>query len=157
MSSTKNSKGKNGKDKKSKNNVGKTIGKTAGITGKTISGISSNNIWVPIFSAFIGIFIFICIPYAANNLNKPIAAAALNVIPSGVILGYFILDTEFDSYFKSLVFVPAFNVIVNVITYLLFKYAFVSAFWALTINVSCWILLVIGCYFIPSSSIPSFI
>ena len=43
MSSTKNGKGKNGKDKgkgKSKNNVGKTIEKTAGITGKTISGIS---------------------------------------------------------------------------------------------------------------------
>lgn len=152
MNSTKNSNGK-GKGK-SKNNVRKTIGKT---TGKTISGISSNNIWIPIFSAFIGIVVFICIPYAANNLNKPIAAASLNVIPNGVILGYFILDTEFDSYFKSLVFVPAFNVIVNVITYLLFKYAFVSAFWALTINVSCWILLVIGCYFIPSSSIPSFI
>jgi hypothetical protein len=109
----------------------------------TISGISQYNILIPIFSAIIGMIVFICIPYTANHFSKPFTAAALNIIPNGIILGYFVLDTEFDTYFKSLVFVPAFNVAVNIITYLLFSYKIVSAFWALTLNISAWILLVI--------------
>jgi hypothetical protein len=144
-------------DKKSNKKGDKKSGKKNIINYNTISGINKNNILIPIFSSIIGILVFICIPYAANHLKKPYTAAALNIIPSGVILGYFILETEFDVYFKSLVFVPAFNVFINIITYGLYKYGYVSAFWALTMNVSAWILLVIGSYIIPPKYIPNFI
>jgi hypothetical protein len=153
---------KNGKkgDKKSNKQSGKksdkkVIKKNIINNNNTISGVNKNNILIPIFSSIIGILVFICIPYAANQLNKPFTAAALNVIPNGMILGYFVLETQFETYFKSLIFVPSFNVIINIITYGLYKYCGVTPFWALTINILAWVMLVISSYIIPAKYIPS--
>jgi hypothetical protein len=142
-------------DKKSNKKGDKKSGKKNIINYNTISGINKNNILIPIFSSIMGILVFICIPYAANQLNKPFTAAALNVIPNGMILGYFVLESQFETYFKSLIFVPSFNVFINIITYGLYKYCGVTPFWALTINILAWVMLVISSYIIPAKYIPS--
>jgi len=116
----------------------------------TISGLNKNNVIIPIASAVVGILIFSLIPYIVNNINLPLTGAALNVIPNGIILGYFITDVEFDSYFRGIIFAPIFNVVCNIATYALYKYMNLTPFFALTMNISLWILFVIGSLFVTN-------
>jgi len=114
----------------------------------TISGISKNNIWIRFASAAIGILVYVLIPYISNISGKPYTGAVLNMVPNGIILGFFILESDFDAYFRGLVFVPLFNVIVNIITYGLYKYYNISPQLALSLNVGAWIVVVIITLFI---------
>ena len=107
--------------KKSKNKNNKNIKDY-----DTVSGLNSKtaSIYIISISVFLGIVIFAMIPFVSNRLNKPITSSILNVIPNGMILGFFIVDKNFDIYFKSLnqIFV-AFLIVCGVHTGAFFQYS----------------------------------
>lgn len=141
---------KSGKKGKKNSKTSKTSTSTSASTNNnaTVSGLNQNNIIIPIVSACVGIIIFSLIPYVVNHVHLPLTGAALNVIPNGIILGYFITDVEFENYFKGIILAPAFNVVVNILTYALYKLANFSPFWTLTVNISLWLLFVFASLFV---------
>jgi hypothetical protein len=122
------SKGKN----KSKPNVKTTKAKT------TISGLPRSAWITTIIAAFTGLFVFLLGPYFVNKLNAPMTAALVNIIPNGVIMALFIGENDFEKYFKDLVFAPAFNVVLNALTYFLFNRGYLNALWAIIFEICFW-------------------
>lgn len=116
----------------------------------TISGldIQTSSTYIHIISAAIGIFVFFFVPLLANFVDKPITAVILNVIPNTLILAFFIVDTEIEPYLFASIFSPLFNVIDNIISYVLYIYLKVTPSIALWSNVILWILVVFISYFI---------
>jgi hypothetical protein len=115
---------------------------------ETISGLNNKtaSIYITIISIFLGIVIFAMIPFVSNTLNKPITSSILNVVPSGMILGFFIIDKNFDVYFKSLILSPLFNVILDAIIYIMYKYLNIPAIISITSGIIIWLILLILSY-----------
>ena len=86
------------------------------------------------------------IPFVSNRLNKPITSSILNVVPTGMILGFFIVDKNFDVYFKSLILSPLFNTILDSIIFIMYKYLNVSAIISITTGIVIWLILLILSY-----------
>ncbi len=115
---------------------------------ETISGLNSktDSIYITFISVFLGIVIFATIPFVSNILNKPITSSILNGIPTGIILGFFIIDKNFDIYFKSLILSPLFNVILDTIIFIMYKYLNISAIISITTGIVFWLILLILSY-----------
>ena len=97
-------------------------------------------------SISLGIIIFVAIPYIANKVQRPMTSAFLNVVPNGMILGFFIDKEKFVKYFLGLIFAPAINPVLNTCAYIMYdKYGF-TAVWCLTINILIWALMVVVAY-----------
>ena len=105
----------------------------------TISGLPRSAWITTIIAAFTGLFVFLLGPYLVNKLNAPMTAALVNVIPNGVIMALFIGENEFEKYFKDLVFAPAFNVVLNALTYFLFNRGYLNALWAIIFEICVWL------------------
>jgi hypothetical protein len=114
----------------------------------TISGLNNKTAsrYITAISIFLGIVIFAMIPFVSNRLNKPITSSILNVVPSGMILGFFIVDKNFDIYFKSLILSPLFNVILDAIIFIMYKYFNISAIISITTGIIIWLILLILSY-----------
>jgi hypothetical protein len=129
------------KIKKNKNNKNiKDYETVSGLNNKTAS------IYITCISVFLGIVIFAMIPFVSNRLNKPITSSVLNVVPTGMILGFFIIDKNFDIYFKSLILSPLFNVILDAIIFIMYKYLNISAIISITFGIIIWLILLILSY-----------
>jgi hypothetical protein len=117
-------------------------------TAATISGLDyiHANVLVNIISITLGIIIFALIPYVANNIRKPITSAILNVVPNGMILGYFIVAKSFIPYFTGLIFAPSINPLLDLFTYYLYEYVKLSAKLSLCIGIGVWALMVLVAY-----------
>ena len=129
--------------KKSKNKNNKNIKDY-----DTVSGLNSKtaSIYIISISVFLGIVIFAMIPFVSNRLNKPITSSILNVIPNGMILGFFIVDKNFDIYFKSLILSPLFNIILDSIIFIMYKYLNISAIISITTGIVIWLIILILSY-----------
>ena len=114
----------------------------------TISGLNSktSSIYIISISIFLGIVIFAMIPFVSNRLNKPITSSILNVVPNGMILGFFIVDKNFDIYFKSLILSPLLNTLLDIITFTMYKYFNISAIISITTGIIIWLILLILSY-----------
>jgi hypothetical protein len=117
-------------------------------TTLTISGLDyiNTNLLVNTISIFLGIIIFALIPYVANNIQKPITSAILNVVPNGMILGYFIVAKSFIPYFTGLIIAPLINPLLDLFTYYLYFHLKLSAPLSLTIGIGLWALMVLIAY-----------
>jgi hypothetical protein len=117
-------------------------------TTATISGLDyiHANVLVNTISITLGIIIFALIPYVANNIRKPITSAILNVVPNGMILGYFIVAKSFIPYFTGLIFAPSINPLLDLFTYYLYEYVKLSAKLSLCIGIGVWALMVLVAY-----------
>jgi uncharacterized membrane protein YoaK (UPF0700 family) len=115
----------------------------------TISGLNINTSKdiVRIISALIGIFVFYCVPLIANTFKRPLTSVLINIIPNALILGYFILEDEFELYLKSSIFVPIFTTFDNILSYLLLIFYNWSGSKSLTINIVIWAIVVVASYF----------
>jgi len=115
---------------------------------ETVSGLNNKtaSIYITSISVFLGIVIFAMIPFISNQLNKPITSSILNVVPTGMILGFFIIDKNFDIYFKSLILSPLFNVILDATIFIMYKYLNISAIISITFGIIIWLILLILSY-----------
>jgi hypothetical protein len=86
------------------------------------------------------------IPYVSNRLNRPITSSILNVVPNGMILGFFIVEKNFDIYFKSLIFAPLLNTVLDIIVFTMYKYFNISAIISITTGIVIWVILLILAY-----------
>jgi len=107
----------------------------------TISGLDTHtSAWIiNILSILIGIFVFYFVPLLTNNLNRPLTAVLLNIIPNGLIMGFFIVEAEFTPYLTNLIWTPLLNVLANCISYILIFYFEWSATSALAVNIFIWV------------------
>jgi hypothetical protein len=117
-------------------------------TTTTISGLNyvSANFLVNTISITLGIIIFALIPYVANRVKKPITSAILNVVPNGMMLGYFIVDKSFIKYFTGLIIAPLLNPLLDLFTYYLYMYLKLSAKMSLCIGIGLWASMVLIAY-----------
>jgi hypothetical protein len=107
-------------------------------SSNTVSGLPKNA-WVSnLIAAATGLFIFLLGPYLVNKLNAPATAALVNVVPNGVIMALFVAESEFHQFFTDLLWAPTFNVGLNVITYSLYYYGFLTPFWAIWFEIIVW-------------------
>jgi len=116
----------------------------------TISGLNkktSNNLIV-IISVTLGMIIFALIPFVANKLSNPVTSALLNVVPNGMILGFFIIEKNFDIYFKGLIFAPLINTVIDIFVYFLYRYLGLSTIVSISTGIFLWLSALIICYFI---------
>lgn len=107
----------------------------------TISGLDNqtSSTLIHIISALIGIFVFYFVPLLANSLNRPLTAVLLNVIPNDLLLGFFVVETEFTPYLTNIIWTPLLNVLANCTSYILIMFFDWSASSALAVNVFIWI------------------
>jgi hypothetical protein len=114
----------------------------------TISGLNNktSELYIIGISIILGIVIFAMIPYVSNKLNRPITSSILNVVPNGMILGFFIIEKNFDVYFKSLILAPLLNTILDIITYTMYKFLNISAIISITTGILIWLILLILAY-----------
>ena len=117
-------------------------------TTTTISGLNyvTANVLVNTISIFLGIVIFALIPYVANHIQKPITSAILNVVPNGMILGYFIVAKSFIPYFTGLIVAPLINPLLDLFTYYLYMHLKLPAPLSLTIGIGVWASMVLIAY-----------
>ena len=116
----------------------------------TISGLNkktSHTIIISI-SVTLGIIIFALIPYIANKLSNAYTSSLLNVVPNGMILGFFIVEKNFNKYFKSLILAPALNIFLNLLAYVLYKYVGLSVIVSLSTSIFIWLAMLIISYFV---------
>ncbi len=99
-----------------------------------------------IISISLGIIIFMVIPIIANKVQKPLTSAFLNVVPNGMILGFFIEEDKFVNYFLGLIFAPLINPLLNLSAYMMYDRLGLSAKLSLFINILIWALMVIIAY-----------
>ena len=114
----------------------------------TLSGLNSktSGVYIIAISVILGVLIFAMIPYVSNRLNRPITSSILNVVPNGMILGFFIVEKNFDIYFKSLIFAPLLNTILDIIVFTMYKYFNISAIISITTGIVVWLILLILSY-----------
>lgn len=114
----------------------------------TISGLNNktSELYIIGISIILGIVIFAMIPYVSNRLNKPITSSILNVVPNGMILGFFIIEKNFDTYFKGLIMAPLLNTILDIIVYTMYKFLNISAIISITTGIIIWLVLLILAY-----------
>lgn len=114
----------------------------------TLSGLNSktSGSYIIGISVVLGIVIFAMIPYVSNRLNRPITSSILNVVPNGMILGFFIVEKNFDIYFKSLIFAPLLNTVLDIIVFTMYKYFNISAIISITTGIVIWLILLILSY-----------
>jgi hypothetical protein len=114
----------------------------------TLSGLNSktSGSYIIAISVILGVIIFAMIPYVSNKLNRPITSSILNVVPNGMILGFFIVEKNFDIYFKSLIFAPLLNTILDIIVFTMYKYFNISAIISITTGIIIWLILLILAY-----------
>ena len=114
----------------------------------TLSGLNSKTSgnYIIAISVVLGIVIFAMIPYVSNRLNRPITSSILNVVPNGMILGFFIVEKNFDIYFKSLIFAPLLNTVLDIIVFTMYKYFNISAIISITTGIVIWVILLILAY-----------
>ena len=115
----------------------------------TISGLNINTskFIIGIISVLIGIFVFYCVPLISNKFKRPLTSVLINIIPNGLILGFFILEDEFEVYLKSCIFVPIFNTFDNILSYILLIFYNWSGSKSLTFNIVVWLIVVVASYF----------
>ena len=115
----------------------------------TISGLSieTSGYIIQISSALIGIFVFYFVPLIANKVKKPLTSVLINIIPNALILGFFMLESEFEVYLKSCIFVPLFTVFDSIISYSLLIYYNWTGKSSLTFNIVFWLLVIVVSYF----------
>jgi len=115
----------------------------------TISGlnIETSGYIIHIISATIGILVFYFVPLIANRFKKPLTSVLINSIPNSLILGFFLVESEFEVYLNSSIYVPLFNTFDNIISYLLFIYYNFTGKNSLTINIVFWLIMVMGSSF----------
>ena len=114
----------------------------------TLSGLNSktSGSYIIAISVILGIVIFAMIPYVSNRLNRPITSSILNVVPNGMILGFFIVEKNFDIYFKSLIFAPLLNTALDIIVFTMYKYLNISAIISITTGIVIWLIILIIAY-----------
>jgi hypothetical protein len=114
----------------------------------TLSGLNSktSGSYIIGISVVLGIVIFAMIPYVSNRLNRPITSSILNVVPNGMILGFFIVEKNFDIYFKSLIFAPLLNTLLDIIVFTMYKYFNISAIISITTGIVIWLIILILSY-----------
>ena len=114
----------------------------------TLSGLNSktSGSYIIVISVILGIVIFAMIPYISNRLNRPITSSILNVVPNGMILGFFIVEKNFDIYFKSLIFAPLLNTVLDIIVFTMYRYFNISAIISITTGIVIWLILLILSY-----------
>jgi len=114
----------------------------------TLSGLNSktSGVYIIAISVILGISIFAMIPYVSNRLNRPITSSILNVVPNGMILGFFIVEKNFDIYFKSLIFAPLLNTVLDIIVFTMYRYLNISAIISITTGIIIWLILLILAY-----------
>lgn len=115
----------------------------------TISGLNIENsaYIIQITSALIGVFVFYFVPLIANRFKKPLTSVFINVIPNALILAFFILESEFEVYLKSCIFVPFFTTFDNIVSYILLIFYNWSGNESLTFNIVFWLIVITGSYF----------
>ena len=115
----------------------------------TISGLSieTSAYIIQITAACIGIFVFYFVPLIANRFKRPLTSVFINVIPNALILGFFLVESEFEVYLNSCIYVPLFTTFDNIVSYLLLIYYNFTGKSSLTTNILFWLIVVIGSYF----------
>ena len=152
MNSTNNQQNKKATNKKATNK--KAAIKKGNKKGKqlnnynTVSGLPHSELIINSISAFTGLFIFLLGPYVVNTLGKPITAACFNLVPTGIIMGLFVATNEFETYFTSVLFVPMYNVVMNLFTYWLYKIGYLSALNMIIFQIIVWLLITFVSLFI---------
>ena len=136
------------KGKKNNKNIKRGINNTKTTNTQTVSGLPHSELLVNLISGFTGLFIFLLGPYVVNSLGKPITAACFNLVPTGIIMGLFVATTEFEKYFTSVLFVPMYNVVVNLFTYFLYKKGYLTALQMIIFQVILWLLITFVSLFI---------
>lgn len=116
----------------------------------TISGLNkkTSHYLIVTISVTLGMIIFALIPYIANKLSNAYTSSLLNVVPNGMILGFFIIEKNFNEYFKGLIFAPTLNVLLNLLAYVLYKYVKLSVVISLSISIFIWLAMLIISYFV---------
>ena len=116
----------------------------------TISGLNkkTSHVLIITISVTLGMIIFALIPYIANKFSNPYTSSLLNVVPNGMILGFFVIEKNFNEYFKGLLFAPTLNVLLNLLTYVLYKYVGLSAVVSLSTSIFLWAFLLVTSYFV---------
>ena len=133
-------------------NTTNTVNKTNTQSNQNTTTISGLNIEtsayiIQISSALIGIFVFYFVPLIANRFKKPLTSVLINIIPNALILGFFMVESEFEVYLKSSIFVPLFTTFDNVISYLLLIYYNWTGKNSLTFNIVFWLIVIVSSYF----------
>ena len=90
---------------------------------------------------------FYFVPLIANKFKKPLTSVLINIIPNALILGFFMLESEFEVYLKSCIFVPLFTVFDSIISYSLLIYYNWTGKSSLTFNIVFWLLVIVVSYF----------
>ena len=114
----------------------------------TLSGLNSktSSAYIIGISLVMGAILFAIIPYISNRLNKPITSCILNVVPNGMILGFFIVEKNFEIYFKGLILAPLLNTTLDIIVFTMYKYLNISAIISITTGIIIWLILLILAY-----------
>ena len=119
-------------------------------TTVTISGLSieTSAYIIQITAACIGVFVFYFVPLIANRFKKPLTSVLINIIPNALILGFFMVESEFEVYLNSCIYVPLFTTFDNIVAYILLIYYNFTGKSSLTFNIVFWLLVLIGSYFL---------
>lgn len=127
--------------KKLKSKKTKTTNKTntTNTSNTTVSGLPKSAAISNVIAGCTGLFIFLLGPYLVNQLNAPATAALVNVVPNGVIMALFVAESEFQPFFRDLLFAPIFNVVLNFITYSLYYYGWLTPLYAIIFEIVVWV------------------
>jgi len=134
---------KKGNKSKSVTNANTTTTTTAN-SKTTLSGLDPDGSTTYMLTAVLGMLIFLLGPYLANQAQRPVTAALLNVVPNGMFMAYFIEESQFSAYLNGLLFAPVLNVVLNMITLVLYKYKIVPTIWCISINILGWLFIVLA-------------
>lgn len=114
----------------------------------TLSGLNPDGSTILVLTGILGMLIFVLGPYVANQSQRPTTAALLNVVPNGMFMAYFIEESEFSAYINGLIFAPVLNVVLNMVTLVLYRYKIVSPIWCISVNILAWLFIVLASYFL---------
>jgi hypothetical protein len=96
-----------------------------------------------IYSACVGLSIFVLAPYIVNKYNNTLLANVINIFPTGITLMLFIREDEFKSFYFKLLFVPCIFVVLNWILYYFYEKMNMTPLTIIGINLGVWFCLLI--------------
>lgn len=110
---------------------------------KTVSGLPPSGLITNIYSACVGLSIFVLAPYIVNKYNNTLLANVINIFPTGITLMLFIREDEFKSFYFKLLFVPCIFVVLNWILYYFYEKMNMTPLTIIAINLGVWFCLLI--------------
>jgi predicted membrane-bound dolichyl-phosphate-mannose-protein mannosyltransferase len=119
----------------------------------TLNGLNFNKsiYYINFITISLGIIIFVFVLIIGNQLQKPITSSLFNGIPTGMILGYFIVEDQFLVYYNGLILAPLLNTLLVLLCYYLYTYQKFSAKLSLSLTILIWAIFTFLSFFILPS------